>query len=190
MSDVNKQAQEAIGKTVFSREETGVSGVVKRCPKTLLYSVRSGNCTYECGSAEELAEGWELVNHRELCSKLEAENAALAKRVAELELDAKVYMAMKDDWKDLRLQQQITIQRLSKEVKALQSQLAWTPVEDGLPTEPGMYVFVNVEADYFTLFELDPIGCWVRHEHQERVQLTAITDNWRAYRRITLPEAK
>lgn len=48
----------------------------------------------------------------ELVDDIEAENAALTKRVAELE-----------------------------------SQLAWTPVSDGLPTEPGVYAFGDPDSD-------------------------------------------
>ncbi len=103
--------------------------------------------------ANHMAGGASAFRHaaREV-EKLEAENAALTKRVAELEEDKNVMQLKIDALGNDVLQRDTDIERghrncmqmhkihldmikaYSAQVATLQSQLAWTPVSDGLPT--------------------------------------------------------
>ena len=79
----------------------------------------------------------------------------------------------------------------------LQSQLAWTPVSAGLPTEPGLYEFLKRKSngliEVFDMFELSPgheFGDWgdvLSGEHFSSTEMPELEHTH--YRRIELPEA-
>lgn len=112
----------------------------------------------------------------------------LTKRVAELE---EQLSNLGDDYGAL-LQESNAFE---VERNTLQSQLAWTPVADGLPTEPGVYEFRNVSSPYLSpikLCQLHADGVW----EDEDEETWPLAEFWRYaaihthYRRIELPEAK
>jgi hypothetical protein len=99
------------------------------------------------------------------------EHNPLVKRVADLEGSIRGLLACQD---------------------SLLSQLAWTPVEKGLPTEPGWYVFyrdnesapdlLNLSADFWPSTK-----GW--NDNFRGVNPDAPDWGYRWFRRITLPEA-
>lgn len=97
-------------------------------------------------------------------------------------------------WKAAYLEWQETAAKL---IESLQSQLAWTPVAQGLPTEPGCYEFLRdtdtVEIDALDIWRLDTElqSCteWYWKDHDWFPSpLSARAYNW--FRRIELPEAQ
>lgn len=172
-----KQALElvraAVGRAVPSREEPGVEGVVSRCPKTYRYYVRvqkeNGSSLYEYDNAEQLAEAWQLVD-------LESANAELTKRVAELE-------AQNEDLFQQNANMAGWCEEKNQLLEDLQSQLEWTPVSKGLPTEDGAYEFVDMlPGGKVRMFDL-----WVRRDGSWRHNPEEHWD-YTHYRRIELPE--
>ncbi len=124
-----------------------------------------------------------------LIRKLEAENAALKKRVAEMEMQldcgqdgvcAARAPGCNRHWEERN-------RELVTEVRGLQSQLAWTPVSDGLPTEPGLYLFNNRGS--VSLFTVGDDGTFLQHLDEDNEQWDAAPMSyWREYRRIELPK--
>lgn len=103
--------------------------------------------------------------------KLESENARLAARVTELE-------TLTADCHDVMVACKRRESELREQVADLQSQLAWTPVSAGLPTEPGMYEFYDATGRYMIgIYELTPGVRW----YTAKV--------YTHYRRIEIPEA-
>lgn len=137
------------------------------------YQARIDRLREELREARDIA-GVVATNVREIgegaMAQLKSENAALTKRVAELEerlhvmtLQEKlaresnghlqqVAMAAKEDLRDLQSQLEAKDKRVAElerfakpgsywftRATELESQLAWTPVSAGLPTEPGVY---------------------------------------------------
>lgn len=99
--------------------------------------------------------------------------AETEKRIAELE--AKL--------QELGSQQNAILQRS----RDIQSQLAWTPVSDGLPTEPGWYVFHGKEEGTDLVYGADtgPHSLWCGSTETYDNKDVSTFD---VYRRITLPE--
>ncbi len=114
-------------------------------------------------------------------------NAALKTRVAELEADNVILQQQNAQFGEqlqrvrdaLEMANRAT-QLSIEETRRLQSQLAWTPVSDGLPTEPGYYLFVG-GVDEPLIFELSELG---------RVDDMPLDWTHTQFRRIELPEAK
>jgi hypothetical protein len=81
------------------------------------------------------------------------------------------------------------IAALKDRVRSLQSQLAWTPVSDGLPTEPGTYEFLShaLHIHVFTLEADITTYPWVMIGVDERWDATEIEVGYTDYRRIELP---
>jgi hypothetical protein len=139
------------------------------------------------------------------CIKLaEAYEAEWEKRVAELEEAVTWRTSMMDQWQAQSEAQQKRITELERdfdmltdslqlaeaECDRLESQLAWTPVSDGLPTEPEFYLFLNSCREP-SLFVCRGNGKFYEVD-QEGSQLNAWTAEQMHYythfRRITLPE--
>lgn len=148
------------------------------------------------------------------CGLFESTNDALRQRLAELERDARLYVAIKEDWKELRIQQKRTIQRLQSQLATkdkrvaeleakqcaheaelavahefiadLQSQLAWAPVSAGLPTEPGYYLFGNDEPNLM-LYRRTTHAEWA-WESVSGAKFTSerMCETYECYRRIEL----
>jgi hypothetical protein len=140
--------------------------------------------------------------------RLEDENAALTKRVAELEEQARARDELKlhsrtvlenqvanlrSENKALRSKASVTSElteadKLRTIVANLQSQLAWTPVAQGLPTEREQDTWLLLCAESGS--PANPLECCRPWEAP-----TLIKDNARSgrvfthFRRITLPEA-
>ncbi|MBK9496847.1 MAG: hypothetical protein IPO08_20540 [Xanthomonadales bacterium] len=110
--------------------------------------------------------------------QLEAANEALTKRVAELEEQVLMLDKHVEHWALKAIVHET-------ECKDLQSQLAWTPVAQGLPTADGAYEFVDMVSDgRCKLFDLyvRRNGAWGRGGPDEHWDYTH-------FRPITLPEA-
>lgn len=113
---------------------------------------------------------------------LKAENAALTKRVAELEEIADGRAQLIDDQRET--------------IESIQSQLAWTPVSEGLPTEPGGYEFYDSLrrfAGWLTCFELRQklTWPWIDDEGDEWNQpefAAHVRSMYTHFRRIELPK--
>jgi len=73
------------------------------------------------------------------------------------------------------------IAALKDRVRSLQSQLAWTPVSAGLPTEPGVYEFAEVSR-----LDLILPGGAFRFEGRKEFAVPHM-GRWQYYRRIELP---
>lgn len=123
-----------------------------------------------------------------LIRKLESENAALKARVAELERwvdcgqdgPCAKSPGCNRHWEERNGE-------LVREVRALQSQLAWTPVSKGLPTEPGWYVFHGAEREPELLYGADTgrYSFWVGvSKTYDMEEMSHFYD----YRRIELPK--
>ncbi len=113
-----------------------------------------------------------------------AYEAEVEKRIAELEnLAARRLVQINTAVADCAVR--------DSKIKDLQSQLAWTPVSAGLPTEPGVYEFVTLTRKC-ALFNLDVDGQWWTHARGDGTAPENLLDDtyWRAYRRIELPEEK
>jgi hypothetical protein len=134
-------------------------------PRTNVAScARSGAFT----QAAELAEAYE--------TQAESTNAELKKRVAELESDVN------------RLRAFETLASIHRATIAdLESQLAWTPVSDGLPTEPGWYVFHGAEREPELLYGADTgrYSFWVGGSKTYDMEEMS---HFSYYRRIELPK--
>ncbi len=134
-------------------------------------------------------------------SKLLDESDALKKHVAELETTVRdkqrrvVELEAQSDRTDAE------ICKLDARIADLQSQLAWTPVSAGLPTEPGWYEF-SPSGDggcRTTLLAFEFTGeHWICHQGIDDVRGEPSTDSWSpyvlrglggSYRRIELPRA-
>lgn len=105
--------------------------------------------------------------------KLKAENEALTKRVAELEQLNAVYVA---DMEEMR-----------GSLLALQSQLAWTPLAKGLPTDGEEETYEFTGWGHVNILTLN--GEIWRDSDGEFLDEEDVTDNYKWFRRITLPEA-
>lgn len=107
------------------------------------------------------------------------EQNPLVKRIAELEA-----------WKVAYLEWQETAAKL---IERLQSQLAWTPVSEGLPAADttDKWILLLANSD-------DPEAKWARfcmspngwHDGYENTPYDYIVDGYDVFRRIELPEAK
>jgi hypothetical protein len=124
---------------------------------------------------------------------------ALTKRVAELESELRI--AWEDDPAVNELQLEVAVLKdnlgiARKVIDDLQSQLAWTPVEKGLPTEPGVYEFLLnancVTVDSVDIWRLDTElqSCteWYWKDH-DWFESPLKVGGYRWFRRIELPEA-
>lgn len=81
----------------------------------------------------------------------------------------------------------------TKRIAELQSQLAWTPVSAGLPTEPGMYEFLTRDlynGACIGIYELDEEVGFCVSDTGKPVRRDLTTQRIFAFRRIELPEAK
>lgn len=115
-------------------------------------------------------------------NQCQAQNAALTKRVAELEAKQCAHEA------ELAVAHEF--------IADLQSQLAWTPVSAGLPTEPGWYVFYDSLrrfTGWLSCFELrrKDKWPWMDDEGDEwnQPEFEAHTTSlYTHYRRIDLPK--
>lgn len=91
---------------------------------------------------------------------------------------------------------QLAAEFAESNMKHLQSQLAWTPVGDGLPTEPGVYEFSTHKWMLTRSWKLDEDGDWLDAVSVgEMLNNESIFDTplalceYTHYRRIELPEA-
>jgi uncharacterized coiled-coil protein SlyX len=147
---------------------------------------------------------WLTERERVLLLELQAEKdgsdlrvASAEKRVAELEERIVWRTSMMEQWQAQSEAQQKRITELERdfdmltdslqlaeaECDRLESQLAWTPVSDGLPTDDGVYEFVDmVPGGRVRLFDL-----YVRRENTWKVTPSEHWD-YTHFRRITLPE--
>lgn len=90
-----------------------------------------------------------------------------------------------------------TLDEALARIADLQSQLAWTSVENGLPTEPGVYAFLRntdcVTVDSVDIWRLDTElqSCteWYWKDH-DWFESPLKVGGYRWFRRIELPEAK
>lgn len=74
---------------------------------------------------------------------LESTNEDTARRVAELEAEAeRLRNVARDAFREREVAESTAQDRL-KRITDLQSKLAWTPIAQGLPTEPGRYQFID-----------------------------------------------
>jgi hypothetical protein len=79
---------------------------------------------------------------------------------------------------------------ITKRIRDLQSQLAWTPVSDGLPTEPGTYEFLSYALNIH-VYTLEPVEAryrWVLAGLDECYESGELELNYQNFRPITLPE--
>lgn len=112
----------------------------------------------------------------------DADNGALTKRVAELE---EQLSNLGDDYGAL-LQESNTFE---VERKALQSQLTWTPVSAGLPTEPGLYEFTDGTPDDTKTYTREHSRWYGHGVSFDQTPLAKARWAYTHYRRIELPEA-
>ena len=116
------------------------------------------------------------------------EKKALTNRVAELETTQTSHLQEMERLAFLVVDAEQVAQIAKANLAALQSQLAWTPVEKGLPTEPGWYVFHGEDEGTELLFGADQgesslwVGDSTTYEWPKR--------GYTHFRRIELPEAK
>jgi hypothetical protein len=109
---------------------------------------------YEAEVGKRIAEleAMKEMPGRELWSAAEEHHAArleLEKRVSELER-----------WNGIW---QLAVEFAESNMKHLQSQLAWTPVSDGLPTEPGWYEVASESRKAVDVFQVrggGDVGLW------------------------------
>lgn len=144
-----------------------------------------GQSAFERSRLSHVADGLEeaAVIAEQHERRLESANTELTKRVAELERDSVrmkntevvnqhirehegILLADLDEVKAAKARLLGVNQQLCKEkrelldhIAGLQSQLAWTPVREGLPTEPGMYEFATKRGWVYS-WRLDADGCW------------------------------
>lgn len=171
------------------------------------YQARIDRLREELREARDIA-GVVAANVREIgdgaMAQLKSDNAALTKRVAELEVDVLKSDADAVMWRERALNtsnkhaalielKSANDERLCKEVALLrqqvgdlQSQLAWTPVSAGLPTEPGLYVFTcRGDEKLYTITE----GKFLEHTDNGTDPWDASAMRyWTNYRRIELPK--
>ena len=92
-------------------------------------------------------------------SSLESANAELTKRVAELEERLRTLGVQERLARESNGYLQDLASAAKDDLRHLQSQLTWTPVSKGLPTEPGVYEFLLntncVTVDSVDVWRLD-----------------------------------
>lgn len=143
------------------------------------YQARIDRLREELREARDIS-GVVATNVREIgegaMAQLKSDNAALAKRVAELDA-MNATLAAKLSGLELRL---------TRRVSELKSQLAWTPVSAGLPTEPGFYVFDNGRGDPDPFWLCDD-GSWSQRD-DEYIDPAYLEEACPRYRRVELPK--
>jgi hypothetical protein len=129
-------------------------------------------------------------------AELQTENAELTKRVAELEEQLQILGVQERLARESNGYLQDVARAAKDDLRDLQSQLAWTPVEKGLPTESGVYEFLLnancVTVDSVDIWRLDTElqSCteWYWKDH-DWFESPLKVGGYRWFRRITLPEA-
>jgi uncharacterized protein YceH (UPF0502 family) len=104
----------------------------------------------------------------------------LEKRVAELEAQVLMLDKHVEHWAERATVADLKLTQSERRATDLQSQLAWTPVAQGLPTEPGHYLFASHGAAVHAA--LVETGSWFTPDgepHEPRA--------WAHYRKIELP---
>lgn len=114
---------------------------------------------------------------------LKEDNAAVTKRVAELEVQVKQLNDIAESLRDKVRWSQHRSDEQQNIIDNLQSELAWTPVRDGLPTEDGAYEFIDMQpSGSVKMFDL-----WVRRNGSWKTDPVEHWDyNW--FRRVELPK--
>ena len=149
--------------------------------------------TKRVAELEEIAAGRaQLIDdQRETIESLQSQLEAKDKRVAELEHEAMMLrgsIAARDEISERHLRVR---EELAQRVLDLKSQLAWTPVSAGLPTEPGLYQFI--EPDRTTTIWEFGTELWVEYTQPEdpwslRQMKGHVDTFFTHYRRIELPK--
>lgn len=178
-------------------EQDGVCATPPGCERH--WSERNGELVAEnaaltkrVAELESQAEGYRVAirNLQSTIADLESKLANSQKRVAELEEELRCRA-------ELYTSNETVLRKTSDDlqwnIRNLQSQLAWTPVAKGLPTEPGLYVFLHGGCNG-TLFELEKDG-WYNHDTGDLLRTDGGYESldsgyWDCFRRIELPEAK
>lgn len=125
--------------------------------------------------------------------RLEEENAALTKRVAELEEQVKQFNDIAESLRDKVRWSQHQFDEQQNIIDNLQSQLAWTPVPDGMPSKPGWYAFTDVDCGSPEFLNLNP-GYWPEtkgwNDNFKGVNPAAPDWGYTHYRRVELPQER
>lgn len=130
---------------------------------------------------------------REQVADLQSQLETRDKRVAELEEElrrrAELYTSNETVLRQM-------CEDLQWHIRNLQSQLAWTPVSAGLPTEEGPYEFTHVSDDSAIIHDFE---LWLYNPHEDEFESVTSTDvyvrdefldnnYYTHYRRIELPK--
>jgi len=119
--------------------------------------------------------------------------AQVRARLEEADLMEREIAALKDRVRSLQSQLaelRWDANELDRERLSLQSQLAWTPVSDGLPTEPGAYEFLH--GTYIEMYKLSELAMafkWISRSGACFDSGGMFDLGHTHYRRIELPEA-
>lgn len=123
-------------------------------------------------------------------------SSPLVKRIAELERQNAELTSCVTDLTDSTNLLITTSGLLRERLADLESQLAWAPVRDGLPTEPGVYEFAAIGSDGCVdsldayLFEPGNFRPWTDMCHCVSLTEDELGEcDYTHYRRIELPEA-